>query len=246
MNLSKLQRTVEDRRAWHAAVHGVAKSWIQVTIEQQQQQALNTFICLINILSSHFSICQDQALSFFTNKFLTTLTVKALISFNNIKEACLSCHFNPLLHKTCLFPNMCNSQMICSYPPLLIRLASFSGFTPRIIQSLKHSKFYTPVGLSICMEFCLPHPQRIPWRRKWQPTPIFLPGESHGRRSLVGYSPRGRKELDTTERVHFHFQRILPPPPHSTCPSALPLSMTSVSPNSISSSSLHFVKTQYF
>ena len=40
---------------------------------------------------------------------------------------------------------------------------------------------------------------KIPWRRKWQPTPVFLPGESHGRRSLVGYSPRGRKESDTTE-----------------------------------------------
>ena len=37
------------------------------------------------------------------------------------------------------------------------------------------------------------------WRRKWQPTPVFLPGESQGRGSLIGYSPRGRKELDTTE-----------------------------------------------
>ena len=37
---------------------------------------------------------------------------------------------------------------------------------------------------------------------KWQPTTVFLPGESHGRRSLWGYSPRGRKELDTTERLH--------------------------------------------
>ena len=35
--------------------------------------------------------------------------------------------------------------------------------------------------------------------RKWQPTPVFLPGESHGQRTLVGYSPWGRKELDTTE-----------------------------------------------
>ena len=40
------------------------------------------------------------------------------------------------------------------------------------------------------------------WEEKWQPTPIFLPGESHGRRSLGGYSPRGRKESDTTERLH--------------------------------------------
>ena len=45
----------------------------------------------------------------------------------------------------------------------------------------------------------------IPWRRKWQPTPVFLPGESHGWRSLAGYSPWGRKESDTTERLHFHF-----------------------------------------
>ena len=43
------------------------------------------------------------------------------------------------------------------------------------------------------------------WRRKWQPTPIFVPGESHGRRSLVGYSPWGCKESDTTEWLHFHF-----------------------------------------
>ena len=40
---------------------------------------------------------------------------------------------------------------------------------------------------------------KIPWRRKWQFTPVFLPGESHGQRSLADYSPRGRKELDTTE-----------------------------------------------
>ena len=39
---------------------------------------------------------------------------------------------------------------------------------------------------------------KIPWRRKWQPTPVFLPGESHGQRSLVGYSPWGHKESDTT------------------------------------------------
>ena len=40
---------------------------------------------------------------------------------------------------------------------------------------------------------------KIPWRRAWQPTPVFLPGESHGQRSLVGYSLWGRQESDTTE-----------------------------------------------
>ena len=41
-------------------------------------------------------------------------------------------------------------------------------------------------------------------RRQWHPTPVLLPGKSHGRRSLVGYSPWGRWESDTTERLHFH------------------------------------------
>src|SRR5574337_488148 len=43
------------------------------------------------------------------------------------------------------------------------------------------------------------------WRRQWHPTPVLLPGKSHGWRSLVGCSPWGRKESDTTERLHFHF-----------------------------------------
>ena len=42
-----------------------------------------------------------------------------------------------------------------------------------------------------------PWVRKIPWRKEWQPTPVFLPGESHGQMSLVGYSPLGRKESDT-------------------------------------------------
>ena len=42
-------------------------------------------------------------------------------------------------------------------------------------------------------------------RRQWQPTPVLLPGKFHGQRSLEGCSPWGRKESDTTERLHFHF-----------------------------------------
>ena len=45
---------------------------------------------------------------------------------------------------------------------------------------------------------CDPWVGKNPWRRAWQPTPVFLPGESHGQRSLVGYSP-GVAESDTTE-----------------------------------------------
>ena len=44
--------------------------------------------------------------------------------------------------------------------------------------------------------------RKIPWRRKWQPSPVLLSGKSRGQRSLVGCSPWGREELDTTERLN--------------------------------------------
>ena len=47
------------------------------------------------------------------------------------------------------------------------------------------------------------------WRRKWQPTLVFLPGKSHVWRNLVGYSSWGRKESDMTERLHFHFHMLV-------------------------------------
>ena len=50
-----------------------------------------------------------------------------------------------------------------------------------------------------------PWVRKIPWRRKWQPTPVFLPGEPHGWRRLVVYSLWCRKESDSTERLHFHY-----------------------------------------
>ena len=52
---------------------------------------------------------------------------------------------------------------------------------------------------------------KISWRRKWQPTPVLLPGKSYGQRSLVGYSPWGYTESDMTERLHFHFHVMKEP-----------------------------------
>ena len=51
-----------------------------------------------------------------------------------------------------------------------------------------------------------PWVRKIPWRRKWQPTSVFLPGESHVQRSLVSCSPWGHKELNTTEHACTHHQ----------------------------------------
>ena len=62
---------------------------------------------------------------------------------------------------------------------------------------------YLPI-YHLYLPICLP----IYHLRKWQSTPALLPGKSYGWRSLIGYSPQGRKESDTTERLHFHFLPI--------------------------------------
>ena len=58
-----------------------------------------------------------------------------------------------------------------------------------------------------------------PWRRKWQRIPVLLPGRLHGWRSLVGCSPWGHKELDTTERLHLltHLLRERAQAPPKSC-----------------------------
>ena len=63
--------------------------------------------------------------------------------------------------------------------------------------SLNHTQFFF-----FCINMYLNIPQR---RRQWHPTPVLLPGKSHGQRSLVGCSPWGREELDMTAWLHFHF-----------------------------------------
>ena len=56
----------------------------------------------------------------------------------------------------------------------------------------------------------IPESGRFPWRRKWQPTPVFLPGKSHGQRSLAGYSPWGCKRIRhdlVTKQQQQHIRR---------------------------------------
>ena len=68
-----------------------------------------------------------------------------------------------------------------------------------IIRILSMHKSHFPFFFFFyCFSFPVPYGQK--WRRQWQPTPVFLPGKSHGRQSLVGHCPWGRKESDTTER----------------------------------------------
>ena len=67
---------------------------------------------------------------------------------------------------------------------------------------------YTHTYICVCVCVCVciyTHTYMCIWRRQWHPTPLLLPGKSHGRRSLVGCNPWGCKESDTTEWLHFHF-----------------------------------------
>ena len=67
--------------------------------------------------------------------------------------------------------------------------------------------YATTTDGSVVTNICLPSRRlmfnpwvgMIPWKREWQPTPVFLPGQSHGQRNLASYSPQGRKESDMTE-----------------------------------------------
>ena len=83
-----------------------------------------------------------------------------------------------------------------------------SGIKPRSPKLRADSLPTEPLGKPIVSESN--YQKEALWRRKWQHTPVFLPGKSHGQRSLVGYSPWGCKESDMTERltelIHFAVQ----------------------------------------
>ena len=72
-----------------------------------------------------------------------------------------------------------------------------------LIFILSNFSWYQSHYRELIKKFC--HSHTMYQRRQWHPTPVLLPGKSHGRRSLVGCSPWGRLESDTTERLHFHF-----------------------------------------
>ena len=92
---------------------------------------------------------------------------------------------------------------------------SRNGNLKQIVNYIKPSSFNFMITISYvfycnnCYEmfqilkyvFIYLPPHADSWRRKWQPTPVFLPGESHGQRRLADYSPWGHKELDTTEQI---------------------------------------------
>ena len=99
--------------------------------------------------------------------------------------------------------NTTHLEQACKY------LEDFITNITNISQETVHTtRLYGLSTFKVCKNltksFYFSHCKQTFWRRQWHPTPVLLPGKSHGQRSLVGYSPWGRQELDTTERLHFH------------------------------------------
>jgi len=92
------------------------------------------------------------------------------------------------LEESLLFLCPLDPQDQCSL--VNIKVTLFSSGSVKNLPATQETRFNPWVG-------------KIPCRRKWQPTPVFLPGESHGQRSLADYSPWGHKELDMTEWLTF-------------------------------------------
>ena len=132
-----------------------------------------------------------------------TLAAKNIINLISMLVVWSMCRiFSCVVERGCFMTSTFswqNSNSLC--------LASFC--TPR--PNLRYSRYFLGIPwwlrwYSICLQCGRqgfnPQVGKIPWRRKWQPTPVPSPRKFHGWRSLVGYSPWGRKELDTTERLH--------------------------------------------
>ena len=121
-----------------------------------------------------------------------------------------------------------NQSSVSSEPPL--HFICFTNYLLTLISPLTVSLSVLkalPFYLCLCMGFpggsdskesacqCRRHRRfgfhpwvgKIPWRRAWQPTPVLLPGESHGQRSLASYSPGGCKDSNTTKQVTLSFSR---------------------------------------
>ena len=147
-----------------------------------------------------------------TSPLLFLLPEPQHIQLSQLHEVlCLSCSSLPFLWYSWKYASILKSVFKRSpWEQLLLLLLRATktwceGGKKCCLEVLKFvCNFYIPYTLDITALRNVFHCY-VGRRRQWHPTPVLLLGKSHGRRSLVGCSPWGRKELDTTERLHCHF-----------------------------------------
>ena len=100
-----------------------------------------------------------------------------------------------------------SSMLSCFHAAIrsLLTITQTLFFPVRMLRNKEIETIYTRTRSAGTGTWTCFHSHYPVLRRRWYPTPVLLPGKSHGRRSPVGCSPWGRWESDTTERLHFHF-----------------------------------------
>ena len=136
------------------------------------------------MLFSGFSLLQFQLTSFIQNSITYTNDLRTIIEVVTLIFPWYSFSFSPIV-----------TECLAKWPPRIKTLLPSRVLMWLCFSSVGDKEKQKAVESLINL--------RAP--RQWQPTPVLLPGKSHGWRSLVGCSPWGLKESDTTERLHFHF-----------------------------------------
>ena len=136
----------------------------------------------------------------------------------------IPCAFRVFKGKECLFPmdklyhvykihlqlSSCQGSYLEKWVDISFEKLTIYHWVPRGSKSIGIHYFYKLYFIKVIIEYWLYETrvwslgQKIPWSRKWQPTLVFLLGKSHAQRSLVGYTPWGHKESDTTEQLSTH------------------------------------------
>ena len=112
----------------------------------------------------------------------------------------------PLSHQGLLRGKTSPAASRC-YPISLLSFIAYFRSERLLSKQILNASISLPLSPQCGRPGLKPQVGKIPWRRKRQPAPVFLPGKSHGQRSLAGYSPWGYKESDTTEHTHTHIIR---------------------------------------
>ena len=182
MSLSKFQELVIDREVWHAAVHGVTKSQLWLSDWTELKLTLPTSQCG-NKESNEIVHVTAQKLYYLS--LAACLYQRELLSWSlRLSKVSIFC--------ACQWKGKKEDH-------------SWATWASLVVQSIEPACQLQEMQVR-------PLGQEDPLDKEWLPNPVFLPGEFHGQRSLVGYSPWGPEELDTTEQLTFtfHFTLELP------------------------------------